>query len=432
MLSLKLIRDDPNRVRRALADRHTTAPIDEILQLDAERRQLLTDVEARRAERNLVSQQIGRTRQRPPDLLAQMRDVGERIRGLDTRIAEIDAELEQLLLYVPNLPDRTTPVGSGPDENVEIRRVGTARALSFPPRPHWEIGELLGGMNFAQGSKIAGPRSWVLKGDVARLNRALISFMLDRHTLDHGFTEILTPYLVKRESMVGTGQLPKFADEAYAVASDDLYLIPTAEVSVTNLYREEILDAETLPINNVAYSACFRREAGAAGRDTRGLIRVHQFEKVEMVKLVRPETSPRELETLVGFAEDILQWLGLPYRVMLLCTGDLGFAAAKTYDLEVWLPALGRDEEPVGSGRWVEISSCSDFADFQARRAQIRFRPHPKAKPEYVHTLNGSGLAVGRTLAALLETYQNEDGSVEIPEALRPYLNGQSVIRPIR
>jgi len=429
MLSLKRIRDDPNLVRRALADRHTTAPIEEILHLDADRRQVLTEAEGLRARRNLVSQKMGRMTQRPPALLAEMREVGARIRSLDIRIAEIDRELEQLLLYVPNLPDATTPVGSGADENVEVRRLGTPRVFSFPPRPHWDVGERLGGLSFAAGSKISGPRSWVLKGDVARLNRALISYMLDLHTREHGFTEVLTPYLVKRDCMVGTGQLPKFADEAYSVDADSLWLIPTAEVPVTNLYRDEILDAETLPIRNVAYSACFRREAGAAGRDTRGLIRVHQFEKVEMVKVVRPETSARELESLVASAEDVLNRLELPYRVMLLCTGDLGFAAAKTYDLEVWLPAVGDDDAPSVGGRWVEISSCSDFGDFQARRANIRFRPTPRARPEYLHTLNGSGLAVGRTLAAVLETYQNEDGSVRVPDILQPYLGGQTVIQ---
>lgn len=430
MLSLKLIRDDPNLVRRALADRHTTAPIDEILHLDADRRQLMTEAETLRARRNVVSQQIGQTKQRPPELIAEMRDVGASIKSLEARIAEVEAELDQLVLYLPNLPDPTTPVGASADENVEVRHWGTVVQFSFPPKPHWEIGENLGGISFSEGSKISGPRSWVLKGDIARLNRALISFMLDLHTGSHGYTEVYTPYLVRRDCMVGTGQLPKFADEAYAVASDDLYLIPTAEVPVTNLYREEILDGGQLPIRNVAYSSCFRREAGAAGRDTRGLIRVHQFEKVEMVKVVRPEDSPRELEALVGNAEVVLQKLGLPYRVVLLCTGDLGFAAAKTYDLEVWMPAQTREGDAEGSGRWVEISSCSDFGSFQARRANIRFRPEPKERPEYVHTLNGSGLAVGRTLAAVLETYQQADGSVRVPDVLQTYLGGQAVIRP--
>lgn len=421
MINLRLIRDDPNRVRRAMADRHTTAPIEEILQLDSERRQALTETETLRARRNAVSQEIGKTKQKPPDLIAEMRDVGNRIRGYEQRISEIDAELDQLLLYVPNLPDPTTPVGASAEENVEVRSGGTPPRFGFSPRPHWEIGEGLGGMDFAAGSKISGPRSWVLLGDIARLNRALISWMIDLHVRAHGYTEVFTPYLVKRECMIGTGQLPKFADEAYAIASDDLYLIPTAEVPVTNLHRDEILAGDDLPINYVAYSACFRREAGAAGRETRGLLRVHQFEKVEMVKLVRPEDSADALESLLENAEDTLRRLGLAYRIMLLCTGDLGFSAAKTYDPEVWMP---------GQGRYVEISSCSTFADFQARRANIRYRPGPNERPEYVHTLNGSGLAVGRTLAAIIENYQQEDGSVVIPEVLRPYLGGQAVIKP--
>lgn len=423
MIHLRLIRDDPNRVRRALEDRHTTAPIDEILQLDAERRQILTESETLRARRNTVSQEIGKTKQKPPDLIAEMRSVGNQIRAHEQRIAEIDLELDQLLLYIPNLPDPTTPVGANADENVEVRTWGTPPSFSFAPRPHWEIGERLGGMDFAAGSKISGPRSWVLQRDIARLNRALIAWMLDLHVREHGYTEVFTPFLVKRDCMVGTGQLPKFADEAYAIASDELYLIPTAEVPVTNLHRDEILSGDDLPIKYVAYSACFRREAGAAGRETRGLLRVHQFEKVEMVQLVRPEDSAHALESLLANAEDTLQRLGLAYRVLLLCTGDLGFSASKTYDPEVWMP---------GQGRFVEISSCSTFADFQARRANIRFRPGPNERPEFVHTLNGSGLAVGRTLAAVIENYQQEDGSIVVPEVLRPYLGGQAVIGPPR
>jgi seryl-tRNA synthetase len=422
VLNLRILRDDPNLVRRALADRHAEAPIDEILALDAERRQILTDTESLRARRNAVTQQIGRLKEKPPELIRQMREVGAEIRSKEARLADVDSELNQLLLYVPNLPDATTPVGAGEPDNVEVRRWGTPREFDFPPRPHWEIGELLGGMDFARGAKISGPRSWVLLGGVARLNRALIGWMLDLHVRAHGYTEVATPYLVKHECMVGTGQLPKFADEAYTVNSDDMFLIPTAEVPVTNLYREEILAADQLPLRLVSYSACFRREAGAAGRDTRGLIRVHQFEKVEMVKLVAPETSEQELELLVDNAEDTLRQLGLPYRVMLLCTGDLGFSSAKTYDPEVWF---------AGQGRYREISSCSNFKDFQARRANIRYRPGPNERPEFVHTLNGSGLAVGRTLAAVLEYYQQADGSVVVPEVLRDNLGGQSVLRPL-
>lgn len=420
MLNARLIREDPNRIRRMLADRHKTAPIDEILTLDDERRQLLAESETLRAHRNAVSQEIGRTKEKPPVLIAEMREVGDRIKAHEQRLSQIDSELNELLLYVPNIPDPTVPVGEDEHDNVEVRRWGQPREFDFTPLPHWDIGERLGGIDFAQGAKIAGARSWVLRGDVARLNRALIAFMLDLHSREHGYTEVATPYLVKRDCMVGTGQLPKFADDAYSVDADDLWLIPTSEVSVTNLYREEILGADQLPIHNVAYSACFRREAGAAGRDTRGLIRVHQFEKVEMIKVVKPETSSEELEKLVGNAEDVLRRLNIPYRVMLLCTGDLGFSAAKTYDPEAWFPGLDQ---------YKEISSCSDCHDFQARRANIRFRPGPNERPEFAHTLNGSGLAVGRTLAAVLENYQQADGSVVVPEALRPYLGGQGVIR---
>ena len=422
MLNAKLIREDTNRVRRMLADRHKTAPIDEILTLDDDRRQILIETETLRARRNAASQEIGRTKEKPPALIAEMREVGERIKSYEQRLSQIDGELTQLLLYVPNLPDPTVPVGEDERDNVEVRRWGQPREFDFTPLPHWDVGERLGGIDFAAGAKISGARAWVLRGDVARLNRALIDFMLDLHTREHGYTEVATPYLVKRDCMVGTGQLPKFAEDAYSVDSDNLWLIPTSEVSVTNLYRDDILAAGRLPIYNVSYSACFRREAGAAGRDTRGLIRVHQFEKVEMVKIVRPETSLDELERLVGDAEDVLQRLRIPYRVMLLCTGDLGFSAAKTYDPEAWFPGLGQ---------YKEISSCSGCHDFQARRANIRFRPTPTERPEFAHTLNGSGLAVGRTLAAVLENYQQGDGSVIVPDVLRPYLGGQDCILPL-
>ena len=420
MISLRSIREDPNRIRRMLADRHKSAPIDEILTLDDDRRQLLSEVEALRARRNAVSQEIGRTKEKPATLIVEMRDVGDRIKAHELRLGQIEAELNQLLLFVPNLPDSTVPVGEDERDNIEVRRWGEPRQFDFTPLPHWDVGERLDGLDFGLGAKISGARSWVLQRDIARLNRALISFMLDLHEGEHGYTEIATPYLVKRDCMVGTGQLPKFADEAYAVDSGELYLIPTSEVSVTNLYREEILAADELPIYNVAYSACFRREAGAAGRDTRGLIRVHQFEKVEMVKIVTPETSDQELDRLVANAEDVLLRLNIPYRVLLLCTGDLGFSAAKTYDLEAWYPGLAQ---------YKEISSCSNCRDFQARRANIRFRAGPNERPEFVHTLNGSGLAIGRTLAAVIENYQQPDGSLVVPDVLRQYLGGQDVIR---
>jgi seryl-tRNA synthetase len=417
---LRLIRDDTNRVRRALADRHTTAPIDEILGLDAERRRLLADAESLRARRNAVSQEISRMKEKPRELILQMREVGEQIKAEEQRLAEIEEKLNELLLYVPNLPDPTVPVGEDAEDNVEVRRWGEPRAFDFTPLPHWDIGEHLGDIDFARGAKISGTRSWVLEGDVARLNRALISFMMDLHSGKQGYREVLTPYLVKQECMVGTGQFPKFAGEYYTVDGGKLALIPTSEVPVVNLHRDEIIPGDQLPINYVSYSACFRTEAGAAGRDTRGLIRVHQFEKVEMVKLCRPEDSADELEKLVGNAEEVLQALGLPYRVMLLCTGDLGFTAAKTYDLEAWFP---------GQQRWVEISSCSTCDAFQARRANIRYRPGPNERPEFVHTLNGSGLPIGRTLSCVLETYQRADGGVTIPEALRPYLGGQQALQ---
>ncbi|HEY8498437.1 MAG TPA: serine--tRNA ligase, partial [Limnochordales bacterium] len=334
---------------------------------------------------------------------------------------QLERRLEELLLSIPNLPHQSVPYGQSEADNVEVRRWGEPRRFGFEPRPHWEIGERLGILDFARGAKVAGTRFYVLRGWGARLERALINFMLDVHTREHGYEEVFPPFLVNRESMVGTAQLPKFADDMFKVEGMEYYLIPTAEVPVTNLLRDEVLDASQLPIKYVAYSACFRKEAGAAGRDTRGLIRVHQFNKVELVKFVLPETSYDELESLVEDATDILRRLELPYRVSQMCTADVGFAAAKKYDPEVWMPSYGR---------YVEISSCSNFEDFQARRANIRFRRQPGARPEYVHTLNGSGLAVGRTVAAILENYQNEDGTVTVPEVLRPYLGGVNRIPP--
>jgi len=324
-------------------------------------------------------------------------------------------------LVIPNIPHESVPYGERDADNVEVRRWGEPRQFDFEPKAHWDIGTRLGILDFERAAKVAGARFTVYKGAGARLERALINFMLDVHTQEHGYTEIWPPFLANADSMTGTGQLPKFAEDMFRCEGTDLYMIPTAEVPVTNLHRDEILDGDQLPIYYVAYSACFRAEAGAHGRDTRGLIRQHQFNKVELVKFVRPEDSYDELEKLVADAEDILRRLGLPYRVSMMCTADVGFAAAKKYDPEVWMPSYGR---------YVEISSCSNFEDFQARRANIRFRRHPKAKPEYVHTLNGSGLAVGRTLAAILENYQNEDGSVTIPEALRPYMGGMTRIEP--
>ncbi|MSQ23478.1 MAG: serine--tRNA ligase [Chloroflexi bacterium] len=422
MLSLQFIREHETRVREAMAHRHADPPLDEILEVDRHRREMLQEVEALRGQRNQLTAQISavrepETRQR---LIDQTRELSTRLNDLEPAAKVADDRLAALLLQVPNLPDDTVPIGRDESENPELRRWGTPRAFDFEVRPHWEIGESLGIIDSERGAKLAGSRFQVLMGNGAALSRALIAFMLDLHIREHDYIEIAPPYLVRPEIMVGTGQLPKFADEAYYLERDDLYLIPTAEVPVTNLHRGEILEPGSLPIRYCAYTPCFRREAGAAGRDTRGLIRVHQFDKVEMVKLVRPEESAAELENMVADATEVLERLGLPYRVIVLCTGDLGFAMAKTYDLEVWMP---------GQDRYVEISSCSMAGDFQARRADIKFRPSVGAHVDYVHTLNGSGLAVGRTMAAILETYQREDGSVEVPEALRPFLGGKTELR---
>ena len=419
MLSLQFIREHEDRVREAMANRRAAPPIDAILELDRERRAALQEIESLRSRRNQLSGEIGQAaasgeRQR---LIDETRHLSERLGELEPAVRDADERLDALLLQVPNLPDASVPVGRDESGNVETRRWGEPRAFDFEIRPHWDLGERLGILDSERGAKLAGSRFHVLTGQGAALSRALAAFMLDLHVYEHGYTEIAPPYLVKPEIMVGTGQLPKFADEAYWLERDDLYLIPTAEVPLTNLHRGEILEPDALPIRYCAFTACFRREAGAAGRDTRGLIRAHQFDKVEMVKLVRPEDASAELEAMVQDAGDVLEQLGLAYRVIVLCTGDLGFAMAKTYDLEVWMP---------GQDRYVEISSCSMAADFQARRADLKFRPSVGARADYVHTLNGSGLAVGRTLAAVLETYQREDGTVEVPEVLRPYLHGRA------
>lgn len=425
MLELKWVREHPDETRAALARRGgALPPIDQLLALDEERRRLLAAVEEKKAYRNRVSQEIGRARQAGEDVEARMqamREVGETIRALDEKVKAVEAQVQDLLLQIPNLPNPEIPTGPDETANEEVRRWGEPPKFAFEPKAHWDLGPALGILDFERAAKIAGTRFALLRGAGARLERALITFMLDLHTQEHGYTEVLPPFLVNREAMVGTGQLPKFAEDMFKCEGTEYYLIPTAEVPVTNLHAGEILEAEALPLLYTAYTACFRAEAGSAGRDTRGLIRNHQFDKVELVKLVRPETSYDELEKLVRDAEEVLQRLGLPYRVVCLSSGDLGFSAAKTYDLEVWMPSYGR---------YVEISSCSNFEAFQARRAGIRFRPGPKAKPEYVHTLNGSGLAVGRTLAALLENFQEADGSVRLPEVLRPYLGGLDVLRP--
>ncbi len=424
MLSLQFIRDHPDVVKESLRKRHETAPVDEILEMDVRRRQLLQQLESMRAEQNRASGEIAKVKDKSTiaDRIAELRQLSQHIKELEPTIKDIDERLEQLLLLIPNIPDESVPEGKDETENVVVRSWGEPKRFDFEPRPHWEIGEQLGIMDFERAAKISGARFGVLKGLGAKLERAIISFMLDLHTTEHGYTEILPPFLVRRECMVGTGQLPKFEEDAYRTDPDDLFLVPTAEVPVTNLHRDEILEPGILPIYYVAYTACFRREAGSAGRDTRGLIRVHQFDKVELVKFVEPRTSYEELEKLLADAEDVLRRLEIPYRVSMMCTGDVGFTAAKKYDPEAWMP---------GQGRYVEISSCSNFVDFQARRANIRYRPEAGAKAEFVHTLNGSGLAVGRTLAALLENYQQADGSVVIPEVLRPYMGGLERISPI-
>ncbi len=419
MLDIKLIRQSPEVVRDALARRRDDdAVLDEVLAADEERRRLIYEVEQLKKRRNEVSDDIGRMKKEGRDASAailEMREVSAKIKEMDDAVRTLDERLTTLLLAIPNVPHPSVPLGKDESENVEVRRWETPREFGIEPKAHWDIGVDLGILDFERAAKITGARFTVFRGAGARLVRALISFMIDIHTREHGYTEIYPPFLVNRESMIGTGQLPKFAEDMFRCEGTDYYLVPTAEVPVTNLYRGEILDAGRLPICHVAYTACFRAEAGSAGRDTRGLVRQHEFDKVELVKFVRPETSYDELEKLVGDAEDVLRRLELPYRVVVMCTGDVGFAAAKKYDPEVWMPSYGR---------YVEISSCSNFEAFQARRADIKFRPAPGAKPEYVHTLNGSGLAVGRTFAAILENYQEADGSVTIPEALRPYMGG--------
>lgn len=420
MLDLKQIRQNPERVKAAIEVKgEKDVDLDRLLQLDTAWRANLQELEQLRAERNRVSEEIGQQRRAGKDatgLISAMQKAGEQIKSLTEQVRQQEEELQQMLLLVPNLPHADVPLGQDEEDNVEVRRWGEIRQFSFTPLAHWDIGTNLGLLDFNRASRISGSRFTVFWADGARLVRALVTFMLDLHVGQHGYEEVYPPLLVHRDSMTGTGQLPKFEEDAFRVAQHDLFLIPTAEVPVTNLFRDEILDGDELPLALVAYTPCFRAEAGAAGRDTRGLIRQHQFDKVELVQFVRPEDSDTALEQLTGHAEKVLQLLGLPYRVTLMCTGDLGFAAHKKYDLELWMPSYDR---------YVEVSSCSNFTDFQARRAGIRFRPEPGKPASFVHTLNGSGLAVGRTLAAILENYQEEDGRVRLPEVLQPYMGGQ-------
>ncbi|MEW6662567.1 MAG: serine--tRNA ligase [Bacillota bacterium] len=423
MLDLKFVRANPEIVAEGLKKRGAQVSLAEFLALDEKWRRQLAEVEQLKNRRNTVSEEIALMKTAGKDASAQiadMREVSQKIKEMDESLKELEAEIEQALLTLPNLPHASVPVGQDSVDNPVMRIWREPPKFGFDPRPHWEVAEALDILDFERGSKVTGARFTFYKGLGARLERALINFMLDLHTGQHGYTEIIPPFMVNRESMIGTGQLPKFEEDMFKVEKTDYYLIPTAEVPVTNMFRQEVLEAETLPIYLTAYSACFRAEAGAAGRDTRGLIRQHQFNKVELVKFATPETSYDELEKLTADAEKVLQLLELPYRVVVLCTGDLGFSAAKTYDLEVWLPSFNA---------YKEISSCSNFEDFQARRAGIRYRPAPKAKPQYVHTLNGSGVAIGRTVSAILENFQQEDGSVRIPEVLRSYMGGVEYIR---
>jgi seryl-tRNA synthetase len=418
MLDVKLLREDLTRVTERLATRVTEIDWDEFVHLDQQRRAALVRIEKLKERKNRLSSEIGKMKKTGGDATALMREVeevSETIRRGAEPLAEIEASFEKFMLTVPNLPEPSVPVGRNAAENREIRRWGHLLQFDFPAKNHWDIGEELGILDFTRASKIACARFALYRDAGARLERALINFMLDLHTREHGYTEVLPPFMVNRDAMTGTGQLPKFEDDLFRIAEPDFFLIPTAEVPVTNIHREEILERRQLPIRYVAYTPCFRREAGSYGQDVRGLIRQHQFNKVELVKFTEPENSYGELEKLVKDAEEVLQQLKLPYRVVELCTGDLGFAAAKTYDLEAWLP---------GQSAYREISSCSNFEDFQARRAQIRYRKETRAKPIFVHTLNGSGLAVGRTLVAVLENYQQKDGSVVIPEVLRSYMGG--------
>lgn len=421
MLDIKILRNEPDRIREALKKRNNDLDISPAIELDKARREIIAEVEQKKAKQNEISKQIPQLKKAGEDttqIFAEMKELSNEIKTDDEKVRDIDAQLRDFMLRIPNIPCDDCPVGVDDSDNLEMRKNGTPREFTFEPKAHWDIGTSLDILDFERGTKIAGTRFTVYKGLGARLERAVIQYFLNTHT-DRGYTEIFPPYMVNRASMTGTGQLPKFEEDAFKVTNNGFFLIPTAEVPVTNLHRDEILDGATLPIKYCAYSACFRAEAGSAGRDTRGIIRQHQFNKVEMVKFVKPEDSYDELEKLTNDAEVLLQGLGIPYRVVCLSTGDLGFSSAKTYDVEVWMPSYNR---------YVEISSCSNFEDYQARRANIRYKENPKDKAQFVHTLNGSGLAVGRTVAAILENFQNEDGTVTIPEALVPYM-GTDIIK---
>ena len=422
MLEIKFVRQNLKQIEKSLENRGETADLESFKNCDTKRKSLLLEIEDLRYRRNVVSEQIAamkRNKEDTDDLVTEMRQVADRIKELDQHLSENEDKINHILFRIPNLPHHSVPIGKDSSENPVIKKVGTVPIFDFEPQPHWILGEKLKIFDFETASKITGARFPLYLGAGARLERALINFMLDIHTTEHGYKEILPPFIVNRDSMTGTGQLPKFEEDLFKLQGWDYFLVPTAEVPVTNIHKGEVLDEEVLPILYTAYTPCFRSEAGSYGKDTRGLIRQHQFNKVELVKFARPETSYDELETLLNNAEAILNYLKIPYQVINLCTGDLGFSAAKTYDIEVWMPA---------QGVYREISSCSNFESFQARRANIRFKRKGKKGTELVHTLNGSGLAVGRTLAALLENYQQADGSVLIPEALRPYMGGMEKI----
>ena len=415
MLDLKFIRENIDQIRQAIANRQDTAPLDEILELDQERRRKLLELESLRHQRR----QAARERKTNEEAIDEGRDLRAMIKGLEEEVRSLDNQLEEFLLQVPNIPEPSVPIGKDERDSPIVRSWGEPRSFDFDPAPHWKLGESLDIIDFERGVKLSGTRFYVLKGLGARLQRAIISFMLDLHTAEHGYQEVYPPFMVKRECMVGSGNLPKFADNLYHDEEDDFWFVPTAEVPITNLHRDEIIPPGVLPIYYVAYTACFRREKMSAGKDTRGIKRGHQFDKVELYKFTEPFTSDKELEKLVNDAEQVCQKLGLPYRVKQLCTAELGFAAQKAYDIEMWAP---------GCEEWLEVSSCSNCGDFQARRANIRYRPAPDAKAQFVHTLNGSGLALPRVLIALMENYQQADGSIIIPEVLQPYV-GQEVIR---
>ena len=423
MLDIKLIRTETEKVKKALARRKEVVDIDALLALDTTKREHLFEVEQLKSKQNEVSKQIPALKKEGKDvapIFAEMKQLSEQIKEYDDKVRELDEKIQTIMYTIPNLPNDEVPDGDTDEDNVEIRRFSEPTKFDFEPKAHWDVGADLDIIDAPTAGKVTGTRFTFYKGLGARLERAVINFYLDTHTTQSGYTEIFPPYMVHRRSMVGTGQLPKFEEDAFKVTGTDYFLIPTAEVPVTNMYRDDILDGSQLPIKHVAYSACFRAEAGSAGKDTRGLIRQHQFNKVELVKFAKPEESYEELEKLTRDAEKVLQLLGLPYRVVKICVGDLGFTAAKKYDIEVWMPSYNR---------YVEISSCSNFEDFQARRANIKFKNSPKDKAQFVHTLNGSGVAIGRTVAAILENFQNEDGSVTIPEVLVPYMGTDKITK---